>query len=82
MTVRSVGGGIGSSAPVPIPWSWAFDDGAIAIYIAAKKPEGVPEEDRLPINRKEQGLDIIIRVCQPDLEKMNTWQAPKAELVK
>jgi len=58
------------------------DDGGIAIYIAAEKPEGVPEENWLPINRKDQGLDIIMRVYQPDLEKMKTWQAPKAEVVK
>jgi hypothetical protein len=55
------------------------DDGGIAIYIAAEKPEGVPEENWLPINRKDQGLDFIMRVYQPDLEKMKTWRAPKAE---
>jgi hypothetical protein len=54
-------------------------NGGIAIYIAAEKPAGVPEENWLPINRKDQGLDIIMRVYQPDLEKMKTWQAPKAE---
>jgi hypothetical protein len=48
---------------------------------AAEKPEGVPEENWLPINRKDEGLDILLRVYQPDLEKMKTWQAPKAELV-
>ncbi|WP_455222788.1 DUF1214 domain-containing protein [Kaarinaea lacus] len=55
------------------------DKGGIAIYIAAEKPKGVPEENWLPINRKDQGLDIIMRVYQPDLKKMKTWQAPKAE---
>jgi hypothetical protein len=55
------------------------DDGGIAIYIAAEKPAGVPEENWLPINRKDEGLDIIMRVYQPDLVKMKTWQAPKAE---
>ena len=58
------------------------DDGGIAIYIAAEKPDGVPEENWLPINRKDQGLDIIMRVYQPDLEKMKTWQPPRAELLK
>jgi hypothetical protein len=56
-------------------------DGGIAIYIAAEKPAGVPEENWLPINRGDEGLDIIMRVYQPDLEKMKTWVAPKAELV-
>ena len=55
------------------------DDGGIAIYVAAEKPEGVPEGNWLPINRQDQGLDIIMRVYQPDLEKMKTWQPPKAE---
>lgn len=55
------------------------EDGGIAIYIAAEKPEGVPEENWLPINRGDENLDIIMRVYQPDLEKMKTWQAPKAE---
>ena len=55
------------------------DDGGIAIYIAAEKPKGVPEENWLPINRKDEGLDIIMRIYQPDLEKMKTWKAPKAE---
>ncbi len=58
------------------------EDGGIEIYVAAEKPEGVPEENWLPINRQDEGLDIIMRVYQPDLEKMKTWQAPKAELVK
>jgi len=58
------------------------DDGGIAIYIAAEKPAGAPEENWLPINRKDQGLDIIMRVYQPDLEKMKTWQPPRAELLK
>ena len=55
------------------------DDGGIAIYIAAEKPAGVPQEHWLQINRKDQGLDIIMRVYQPDLEKMKTWRAPTAE---
>jgi len=57
-----------------------FDEsGGIAIYIAAEKPEGVPEENWLPINRKDENLDVIMRVYQPELEKMKTWKAPKAE---
>jgi hypothetical protein len=55
------------------------ESGGIAIYIAAEKPEGVPEENWLPINRKDENLDVIMRVYQPELEKMKTWGAPKAE---
>lgn len=54
-------------------------DGGIEIYIAAEKPAGVPAENWLPIERKDLGLNIILRVYAPDLDKMKTWEAPKAE---
>jgi len=57
-------------------------DGGIAIYIAAEKPKGVPEENWLPINRKDEGIGAIMRVYVPDLEKMKTWNAPKAQKIK
>lgn len=57
-------------------------EGGIEIHIAAEKPEGVPAENWLPIMRKDMGIDVIMRIYQPDLEKMKTWTAPKAELVK
>ena len=38
--------------------------------------------DRLPISREDLGIDVIMRVYVPDLEKMKTWKAPKAELVQ
>ena len=57
-------------------------DGSIVIYIAAQKPKGVPEENWLPINRKDEGIGAIMRVYVPDLEKMKTWNAPKAEKIK
>jgi hypothetical protein len=55
------------------------DEGGIEIYITAEKPEGVPEENWLPTNRKDENLDIVLRVYVPDLERMKTWTAPKAE---
>ena len=55
------------------------EDGGIEIYIAAKKPDGVPEENWLPINRKDEDLSINLRIYVPDLEKMKTWKAPKAQ---
>ena len=58
------------------------EDGNIEIYVAAEKPDGVPEENWLPINRQDENLDIIPRVYEPDLEKMKTWKVPKAEIVK
>lgn len=53
-------------------------DGGIKIFVSAVKPEDIPLENWLPINRDNQGLDIILRIYAPDLEKMKTWQAPKA----
>jgi len=55
------------------------EEGGIEIYVAADKPEGVPEENWLPINRKDEDMDIILRIYVPDLEKMKTWSPPKAE---
>jgi hypothetical protein len=58
------------------------DAGGIDIYIAAEKPEGVPEENWLPINRKDEDLSINLRIYVQDMEKMKTWMPPKAEIVK
>ena len=53
-------------------------DGGIEIYVAAEQPAGVPAENWLPIERKDMGLSLIMRVYVPDLEKMKTWTPPKA----
>jgi hypothetical protein len=53
--------------------------GGIAIYIAAKQPPKVPAENWLPVIRKDQPLNPRIRVYAPEIEKMKTWQTPKAE---
>jgi len=58
------------------------ENGGIEIHIAAEQPKGVPEENWLPIVRKNEGLDILMRIYAPDLEKMKTWEAPKTERVK
>jgi len=57
-------------------------DGGIEIYIAAQKPKGVPDENWLPINRKDEDIGAIMRIYVPDLEKIKTWQPPKAESIK
>lgn len=57
-------------------------DGGIAIHIAAERPENVPEENWLPLNRGDYGVDVIMRVYAPDLERFKTWTAPKAEIVE
>jgi len=58
------------------------DGGGIAVYIAAEQPEGVPEENWLPINRKDEDMDVILRIYVPDLEKLKTWVPPTAERVE
>jgi len=39
-------------------------------------------ENWLPINRKDENMDVILRIYMPDMEKFKTRQAPKAEMVK
>jgi len=56
--------------------------GGIEIYIAAEQPNGVPADNWLPITREDLDLDSIMRIYQPDLKKMTTWKAPKAEMLK
>ena len=58
------------------------DQGGIDVYIAAKKPDGVPEENWLPINRKDENLDVVLRLYMTDFEKYKTWSPPKAEIIK
>jgi hypothetical protein len=58
------------------------ENGGIEVYVAAEKPEGVPEENWLPINRKDEDMDIVLRAYVADLDKMKTWQAPRAEKLR
>jgi len=55
------------------------EEGGIDIYIAAEKPEGVPDENWLPIERKDLDLSPQLRLYVPDLEKYKTWKPPVAE---
>ena len=56
-------------------------DGGIAIHIATEKPENVSEENWLPINRGDYGIDIIMRLYALDLGRFQNWSAPKAEMI-
>jgi hypothetical protein len=55
------------------------EDGGIEIYVAAEKPRGVPEENWLPIARKDENMDLIMRIYNPDLERLGAWRPPVAE---
>ena len=58
-------------------------DGGIEIYIAAEKPEGVPEENWLPINRKDENMDAILRIYGPALLRLKFfWEVPKAQMLE
>jgi len=56
-------------------------DGGIEVYIAAEQPQDVPLENWLPIVRRDENIDVILRIYVPDLERLKTWPEPKAELV-
>jgi hypothetical protein len=56
-------------------------DGGIDIYVATSQPAGVPVENWLPIERKDMGLSLILRIYAPDLERMKAWSPPSAEQI-
>jgi hypothetical protein len=56
--------------------------GGIDIYVAAMKPDGVPHENWLPINRDDYGIDILLRIYAPDLKRFKSWSLPKVERIK
>ena len=56
-------------------------DGGISIYVSAAKPAGVPEENWLPTNRQDIGINGMFRVYAPDVEKMRTWKTPQFEML-
>lgn len=58
------------------------EEGGIEIRVSAEQPAGVPQENWLPITRKDENMDIILRIYVPDLEKFKTWKPPQAEVVK
>ena len=57
-------------------------DGGIDIYIAAERPDGVPIENWLPINRGDYGLSVILRAYVPDMDRLQDWSAPQAEIIE
>jgi hypothetical protein len=54
------------------------ENGGIRIVIAAEQPEGVPEENWLPVNRGDYDIDVSMRVYVPDLERFAKWTTPMA----
>ena len=66
----------------PMVFQKLNEDGGIEIHIAAEQPQGVTDENWLPINRQDEALDVVMRIYAPDLEKMESWKTPMAERVK
>lgn len=60
---------------------WLNADGGIEIYVSATNPEGVPEENCLPINREDIGLNGMFRVYAPDVAIMKTWEMPQFQML-
>ena len=58
------------------------DDGGIEIVISEIKPDGVPNENWLPINRGDIELNLMYRIYVPDAEKMKTWKMPQPEIIQ
>jgi hypothetical protein len=56
-------------------------DGGIEIYVSVTKPEGVPDENWLPTNGQNIGINGMFRVYAPDVEKMTTWKTPQFEML-
>jgi hypothetical protein len=57
------------------------EQGGLDVYIAENQPEGVPEENWLPIKHHDENLDIVLRIYVPDLERLKDWKTPQAERV-
>jgi len=57
------------------------DKGGIEIYVSAKQPKDVPEENWLPINRDGVELEALFRIYEPDAAKMKTWKVPQIEML-
>ena len=57
------------------------EDGGIRIVIAAEQPEGVPEENWLPVNRGDYDIDLSMRIYAPDLERFAEWTPPIARKI-
>ena len=56
--------------------------GSIQIHVAVEKPDGVPPENWLPVNRGDYDIDLIMRIYGPDLERFETWTVPTLEIVE
>jgi hypothetical protein len=57
-------------------------DGGIEVHVAAEQPEGVPDENWLPLVRGDYPVDVLMRIYAPDLERFAAWKAPKVEIVE
>lgn len=56
-------------------------DGGIDIYVSVVKPDGVPDENWLPISRDNIGINGMFRIYVPDAEKIKTWKTPQFEML-
>jgi hypothetical protein len=57
------------------------EGGGIRIVTAAEQPDGMPDDNWLPINREDLDLDIMMRIYAPDLVRFATWTPPVARRI-
>ncbi|WP_206355548.1 DUF1214 domain-containing protein [Vibrio maerlii] len=57
------------------------EDGGIRIVVSAERPEGVPAENWLPIERSDLDLSLQMRLYNPDLEKYENWSTPTVKKI-
>ncbi len=57
------------------------ESGGIDIYISAEQPDGVPQENWIPINRLDQDLGVTLRMYEANIEKYKTYQLPIIEKI-
>lgn len=54
-------------------------DGSVDILVSAEKPDDI--SNWLPV-AKDQGFHLYMRIYTPDMDKIETWEAPTIEVIK
>jgi hypothetical protein len=58
------------------------EEGGITIHVAAEQPEGVPDENWLPLVRGDYAIDVLMRIYAPDLQRFADWNPPAVEIAE
>lgn len=55
-------------------------DGSLDIRVSAEEPTDIDNANWLPV--KKEGFHLYMRIYTPDMDKINTWEAPTIEVIK